>query len=385
MKNQIYPPVNLLHSSLKGPAPFDAALLKSRIPQARPVSLGESGSGITYQAYMSVLSRFVIRRRAFFEQILVEKGFYSKIRTIDLVAEKHGSDYHPARIVIKTQKERLMFVANVAFTEVSRKLLEHEFSLSGRLHQKIRTDFIPKTYLLDEEDLDEPNGARARMLIMLGEWFEGFHEFHLSAAEGGSSRTILWDTDHGYAFLSDHESAQIYYKASFILTSFYDPETFEEIFPWHHASGDFVASRENGQMACKLITVRQYAARLEFHKRSPENQVTAMLLFFANLTIRMRLDRLDGVGETVWARDHSVEATIKGVVDGLRRNVENQQDQESAIRFFEILKRLSPAELTEIFRTVVESYDPAAPDVPVIRANLAEHILAVYKAIQTVL
>ncbi len=95
-----------------------------------------------------------------------------------------------------------------------------------------------------------------------------------------------------------------------------------------------MASRENGQMACKLITVRQYAPRLEFHKRSPENQVTAMLLFFANLTIRMRLDRLDGVGETVWARDHSVEATIKGVVDGLRRNVENQQDQELGDTFF---------------------------------------------------
>ncbi len=51
----------------------------------------------------------------------------------------------------------------------------------------------------------------------------------------------------------------------------------------------------------------------------------------------------------------------------------------------EILKQLSPAELTEIFRTVVESYDPAAPDVPVICDNLAGHILSVYKAVQTVL
>ncbi len=109
---------------------------------------------------MAALSRFVIRRRDFFEQILVEKGFDSKIRTIDLVAEKHGGHYHPARIVIKTQEERFTFVANVALTEVSRKLLEHEFRLFGRLHQKIRTDFIPKTYLLDEEALDEPNGNR---------------------------------------------------------------------------------------------------------------------------------------------------------------------------------------------------------------------------------
>ena len=386
MKNQIYPTVNLLHSSQDGPVPFDAALLKSHLPLERPVESSERGSRVTYQAYLAALSRFVIRRRGFFDQILVEKGFYSQIRTIDLVAEKHGSHYHPSRIVIRTQEKPFTFVANVALTEVSRRMLEHEFRLFGRLHEEILTDSIPRMYLLDEEALDEQNSNSAPMLIMLGEWFEGFHEFHLSAgAEEDPYRTILWDTDQGYAVLSNHEAAQIYYKASFILTTFYDPETFEEIFPWHHASGDFVASRENGQMACKLITVRQYAPRLEFHERSPENQVTALMLFLANLTIRMRLDRLDGVGETVWAGDHSVEATIRGVVDGLRRNVENQRDQEAAIRFFEILKQLSPAELTEIFRTVVESYDPAAPDVPVIRDNLAGHILAVYKAVQTVL
>lgn len=366
---------------------FDERLLKSFIPLVRPTVENGADSGITYEAYMAALRLFILEHWDLFLGIVSRKGFDKEIEAVDIIAEKHGSHYHPARIVIKTQEEHFTFVANVALTEVSRRLLEHEFRLFGRLRQEIPSDFIPRMHLLDEEALDEPNSNSASMLIMLGEWFEGFHEFHLSAGpEGDPYRTILWDTDQGYAILSDDEAAQIYYKASFILTTFYDPETFEEIFPWHHASGDFVASRENGQMACKLITVRQYAPRLEFYECSPENQVTALLLFLANLTIRMRLDRLDGVGETVWAGDHSVEATIRGVVDGLRRNVENQRcDQELAIRFFEIVKQLSLAELTEIFRTVAESYDSAAPDFPVIRDNLAGHILAVYKAIQTVL
>jgi hypothetical protein len=387
MKNQIYPTVNLLHSSINGLVPFDAALLKSCVPQTRPVSSGKPDSRITYQGYMSVLSRFVIRHRDFFLQTLAEKGFDSQIRTIDLVAEKHGNQYHPSRIVVKTREACLAFVANVALTEASRKTLEDEFRVFGRLHKKIPTDFIPRVYLLDESALDESNTDSSRVLIMLGEWFEGFHEFHLSAgAKGDPYRTIWWDTDNGYAFLSDHEAAQIYCKAAYILTTFYDPETFEEIFPWHHASGDFVASRENGQTACKLITVRQYAPRLEFHVRSPENQVTGMLLFLANLTIRMRLDRLEGVGETVWAGDDSVEATIKGFLDALGRKVENQKcDTELSTHFLKTVRQLSLAELTEVFRTVVESYDPASPDVPVIRDNLVGHIFAVYKAIQTVL
>ena len=113
--------------------------------------------------------------------------------------------------------------------------------------------------------------------------------------------------DQGYTFLSESQSEEIWRKAAYILTNFYDPKTFEEIFPWHHASGDFVASAVNEQLDLKLITIRQYGPRLEFHEYSPENQVTAMALFLANLTIRMRLDRLDGVGEIVWAPDYSVE------------------------------------------------------------------------------
>ena len=75
MKNQVHPLVNLLHSSLNGPVPFDAALLKSCLPMERPVESSERDSEITYQAYMSALKQFVFRRRDLFRQIIVEKGF----------------------------------------------------------------------------------------------------------------------------------------------------------------------------------------------------------------------------------------------------------------------------------------------------------------------
>jgi hypothetical protein len=42
-----------------------------------------------------------------------------------------------------------------------------------------------------------------------------------------------------------------------------------------------------------------------------------LLIFFLNLSIRMRLDRYDGVGDIVWADGPVVQSTLDGVMDGL--------------------------------------------------------------------
>jgi hypothetical protein len=385
MKNYKFPPVNLLRSSFDGPAPFTPGLLKSRVPLERPTGSDDTElSPITYEAYTAALKRFVIRQQDYLSQIVAANACNEKVEKIDLIVEKHGPDYHPAHIVINKD---VHLVLNVAFTERSQTLLKNEFDHFRYIRRKISTDSIPEMYLLDSETLEKPNGNTSRMLIMMGDWLEGFHEFHLSnEAKGRSLRLLLWDMDHGYTFLSESQSEVIWRKAAYILTNFYDAKTFEEIFPWHHASGDFVASPVNEELDLKLITIRQYGPRLEFHEHSPENQVTAMALFLVNLSIQMRLDRLDGVGEIVWAPDCSVEPTLKGFIDALRRKVEDGKCDERLMNgFSKNLKQLCPSELTKIFQAVVESYDSEAPDIPIINSNLAHHIFSVYKAIQRVL
>ena len=385
MKKYKFPPVNLLRSSSDGPAPFTPMLLKSHVPLERPTGLNENElSSISYESYAGALKRFVIRQQDYLRQIVAANAYDKKIEEIDLILEKHGPNYHPAHIVVNKD---VHLVLNVALTERSQTLLKNEFGHFRYIQQKIGTDSIPKMYLLDSETVEASNGNSSRMLIMMGDWLEGFHEFHLSAeTKSGFLRMLLWDMDLGYTFLSERQSEEIWRKAAYILTNFYDPKTFEEIFPWHHASGDFVASTVNEKLDLKLITIRQYGPRLEFHEYSPENQVTALTLFLANLSIRMRLDRLDGVGEIVWAPDFSVEPTLKGFMDALRRKIEDQKcDKRVIAAFLETLKRLSLSELTKIFQAVVESYDPEAPDFPIIHNNLADHIFSVYKAIQIVL
>src|SRR4030042_335527 len=134
MTNLVNPRIRLFRSVPGGTARFDEGLLKSFIPLVRPTVGNGADSGITYQAYMARLRRFILEHWDFFQGIVSGKGFDKEIDTIDIIAEKHGGHYHPARIVLKTQEGHFTFVANVALTEVSRKLLEPEVRLFGRLH-----------------------------------------------------------------------------------------------------------------------------------------------------------------------------------------------------------------------------------------------------------
>ena len=68
----------------------------------------------------------------------------------------------------------------------------------------------------------------------------------------------------------------------------------------------------------RLISVRQHARRVVFMDDSSENAMKALLLFFANLTLRMRLDRFDGVGEIAWAGRSLRGGTIRGFLDAIQ-------------------------------------------------------------------
>jgi hypothetical protein len=92
---------------------------------------------------------------------------------------------------------------------------------------------------------------------------------------------------------------------------------------------------------------------------------------------------LDGVGEIVWAGDHAVEAAISGFLAGMKAQVASGMCDDTLLRqFIEETRRMSPAEVAEIFQTVAESYDEEAPDWPVILDHLADHIFEVYRVFQ---
>ena len=302
------------------------------------------------------------------------------------------------------------FVMNVAVTSRGKAGLSREFEVLQHLNTKHDFPFLPRTYFEGEAFYGSGRG-RDTMLMFLGDWLQGYHEFHLSVdKEDGSRKLVLWDTEKNPCHLSRPQAWQIYHQAARILTLYYNLETFEQIFPWHHAAGDFVVKTqdphpvlplegggfgwgsiaspqadhgnyETKSMDVRLVTARQYAPMLE---RSEGVSVHEGLLFFLlNLSVRMRLDRLDGVGAVAWADDHCVGATLEGFEEGLRiKQDRGFVDAGFVNGFLQYLCSLGKEDLSYRFHILIDACDQAAPDVPVIRCHLDRHISKFHLALE---
>jgi hypothetical protein len=382
------PKPRFLRSTPQGGVLFDRSGLEAPLPLSLSDVRGDTSSHISYGTYFEAIERALETNIDRLKAALRKPGLreIKEIREIDLIAEKHGSDYHPARVLVRTGTDQYSFVMNVAVTDRGRMRAKNEFQLLRRISDAYPAGYTPGTYFMAEDTGSHGADQDGSMVMFLGEWFEGYHEFHLSMnSKTAAPRIVVWHSERGNILLSDAEAEEIYRQAAFILTHYFDTETYGEVFPWHHAAGDFVVSESGGKIDVKLITVRQYQARSEFPEKSDDDWSTALLLFLANLTVRMRLDRLDGVGETVWAPDHCVRATFRGFMDAMRQKADSGVFESGRLeRFNGILKSLSPADLAELFTAVLDSYDREAPDIPVIGENLADHVLAVYRTIQNI-
>jgi hypothetical protein len=377
MNTACIPPINLFYFGADGPIPASEKIQDTPFPLA--LHPGEGAPPLTFGNYFGLIGKFVEDHLSeFFD--LAEKEFGGPsptISEIQIVSEKHGSDYHPARINLISESGVLQLAANVALTERGFERISREFAAMRKLRERYAGAFIPQVYFLDAV---EDGGIPA--LIFIGQWLDGYHEFHPTTADA-SEPIKLWDRQSGDCVLTPTQTALVYGRCSFILTYYYDIEDFSEIFPWHHAAGDFVASRNGNKVDVKLISVRQHAPRIVGPDGSENGGLGALLIFFANLTVRMRLDRMDGIGDFTWAPKKYVPVIIQGFWAALETNrVEGRISKRFLGTFRELARLTSLEEFVEMFAMVVDGYDPEAPDYEPIVENLTDHIWEVYKALQ---
>ncbi|MBM4135505.1 MAG: hypothetical protein FJ241_01580 [Nitrospira sp.] len=329
-------------------------------------------------------------------------GFSDELDEIIIRSEKHGALYHPASIEVIIKGDSVKFGLNVAVTDTGKDLLKKEFIVLKTLHEKFNLPYIPKPYFMDELN---------SMVFLLEEWFEGYHEFHLSMTESGVQSIKLWEFGKGYKYLTSEQSFEIYRQASKILTLYYGMNDFCQIYPWHHAAGDFVVKIElennppsppftkggdsesptlkkgdlggftGEKIDVRLTTARQYEPYMIFQEKENMNPIIALFYFLLNLTIKMRLDKLDGVGDTVWAEDFCLEATMKGFLDGLRLKEEFKNYFSSEKEFFNILKSFRLEDLKTAYSPLIDLYNMTG-DYPVIAENLDRHVEALYATLQ---
>jgi hypothetical protein len=230
----------------------------------------------------------------------------------------------------------------------------------------------------------------------------------------------LWEYGKGDRVLSSEQGFEIYRQSAQILTLYYDLNDFHLIYPWHHAAGDFVVRigkesnppqppfRKGGNIGnvldddknqnipplekgdrggfldktdVKLTTVRGYEPFMGIQEDDFVPPVLALFYFLLHLSIQMRLDKLDGVGDVVWADDFCVDATISGFFDGLKEK-EGMKDYCGSVKsFLMLLKSFTREDLGKTLVPITEQFE-RTKDYQAIRDHLKDHIAKLYLTLQ---
>ncbi|MDZ7697586.1 MAG: hypothetical protein U5R49_11915 [Deltaproteobacteria bacterium] len=316
------------------------------------------------------------------------------ISSLLIRSEKHGVLYHIAGIEMFLNDDPVKLTVSTALSTIAKTCLKREYVLLqglGRVHE---LPYLPAVFAQGEVPLrardkgDSGSGEKAlrgNFAMVLSDWFEGFHEWHITPDNAQNRQQIrLWDPREERRYLSASEVYQLFKEASKILTFYYDPATSRHIYPWHHAAGDFVVRIRADTLQVRLVTVRKYASIMDAFSTESMNPLIALVYFFLNLTIRMRLDRADGVGDTVWIADFAVSAVIEGFFEAITHMVREATftlcDQKSLLS---LLRSFAPSELKLLFQSLYGLYEGGDPEeYAIMKDQLERHITFLHQALQ---
>ena len=321
---------------------------------------------LTYGEYFSAVEAFVNTCPETFSN-----------ENVSVFLEKHGAFYHPSRLTVFKGSRADAYVLNVAFSEPGRQYLENEYNTLKMLAGKYGYLFLPKVYACREI----PVGTSRTVSMFMGEWFSAYHEFHVAEIDTDHSRHIrVWDAVDKQVFMSTDQERSVYEQTAMILTACYDLQTFEQISDWHHAAGDFVVNLDESRRPhVKLVTVRRYAPLLEAVENTTEAILNSLLLFLLNMSLRMRLDRRDGVKEICWLDDGIVGATLSGFFQGLALQQDKDRIPDGFIAYLKtFLTTLDLETLTALFDAIADRFPAGSSDTPIIRSHIKTHTRTFY-------
>ena len=99
----------------------------------------------------------------------------------------------------------------------------------------------------------------------------------------------------------------------------------------------------------------------------------------------MRLDRIDGVGAMVWSDPDVVQSTVAGLFEGLAQKSAMPALPDSVDSCFNYYLSVCRREdLFELSHSIVNTFHPSAPEVPLIKQHLSEHVQTLFRAIREI-
>ena len=344
---------------------------------------------LTVKDYFDAVRAFILHVQgrpleSIFEDKPGLRACFKDVQKIRIRSEKHGVLYHLMSVELFSQGPPVKCSVSTAISEKGKEWLNREFEVLTELHRLSHFSYLPRTYYKEEVPCHSGKSTES-LSMMLSEWFEDYHEWHFSEdIDAGGHKICIWDSLHGSRFASPEQSFSILKQIARILTFYYEPDTFRQIYPWHHAAGDFIVKIAGDRVDVKLTTARKYESFMDDFSTEKANPVIAILYFFMNLTIRIRLDRLDGVGEMYWAEEFSVVAATSGFFDAVNRMVSAGRlpmDHGKDLLF--LLKSFTLEELKKLFDSLLVLYHQEDPvEFEMIRMNLKSHVALLHRTLQ---
>jgi hypothetical protein len=271
-------------------------------------------------------------------------------------------------------------VLNVAASPVGRKMIAQEYQNLTRLNAGFKDPHWPNVFGIGQGE--DSKGHRIPMF--LGQWFDGFYEFHLTGEDPDRRKVVVWDTIEGHRLLNEDQASACMAQAAFILTHAYNPLTFEGIGNWHHAAGDFVIAVDDDDVALRLISVRHYAPMIENPQPDAASILDALFVFLVRLTLQLRLDRLDGIGRMVCHGDEVVPAICRGFFRGLHAAAPLHGlpgDFDATMKEYMVLH--SADQLMPMTSAIIEKTSFSAEEQDLLRRILDGHISTLINTLTT--
>jgi hypothetical protein len=353
------------------------------------LSLEETHPFLTLGDYLAGLRDFLVLNEArVLCRVMGDKVRYDippqKIETLLIRTEKHGALYHVASLEIQAGADRLKICASTALSKQAERWLTREAKALEELHRRFGLPYLPVPLFLGETVFVSENHS-VPALVLLTDWFEGFHEWHLeSRRRGGSPRVRIWDQSGGYRWATPEESRSLFRGAARILSLYYDPCEFNQVRAWHHAAGDFVVRPRNRDLDIRLTTSRAYTPLPGLSPADGASPAVALAYFFLDTALRMRLDKEEGVGEALWAEDQALEAAVEGFFAGLaeRRRQSGGRGWGESIQVLDLLCSFSTNELLTLHEPILQLLEhDSAKERELVESRLDDHVTALHRAL----
>ena len=241
-------PIRLLATTPRADVPLEAAGSETHLPVGPHGRDGKSH--LRYGPYLKAVRHLLVKDNCqkILEAVCSQLNQIvtaEEVEFIEIRTEKHGAWYHVARVDVSVAGQKVLFAVNVAVAPEVRPQLEKEYRFLDRLNNRYHYGLLPNVYFKGAGRYSARSGPIRWLHMFVAEWFKGFHEFHLHRDDAArANRMLLWDMDRGSRYLPKRQCLELYRQAAKILTLYYDWNTSKQIYPWHHAAGDFVLKLE---------------------------------------------------------------------------------------------------------------------------------------------